>query len=55
MLQIQLITKHKNRHKALTNNHCSVLSFVFVVLVDVVFNGQQVVAHGLEGELMQDR
>ncbi len=28
---------------------------MFFVLVDVVLNGQQVVAHGLEGELMQDR
>lgn len=24
------------------------------ILVDVVFDGQQVVAHGLEGELVQD-
>lgn len=31
-----------------------VLSFAFFVLVDVVFDGQQVVAHGLEGELVQD-
>lgn len=29
------------------------VSFVFYLLVDVIFDGEQVVAHGLEGELMQ--
>lgn len=26
-----------------------------LILVDVIFNGQQVVAHSLKGELVQDR
>lgn len=33
----------------------SFVCFAFYVLVDVVFDGQQVVAHSLEGQLMQDR
>lgn len=30
-------------------------SFICSLLVDVIFDGEQVVAHGLEGELMQHR
>lgn len=51
------IRLNQNRSLALASKQFSVffLSFAFFILVDVVFNGQQVVAHSLEGQLMQDR
>lgn len=32
------------------------MSYIFyIILVDIIFNGQQIIAHGLEGQLMKDR
>lgn len=32
------------------------MSYIFyIILVDIIFNGQQIIAHGLKGQLMKDR
>lgn len=36
-------------------SHFCILQGDFFLLVDVVFDRQQVITHGLEGELVQDR
>lgn len=38
-----------------TYNSKLILRFVIYLLVDVVIDGEQVITHGLEGELMQHR